>query len=127
MLSGIGNAYSNEILHVALLSPLASSQKLKDEQWQRLYHATRSNLQLWVDRLREEAVTGFRVRPRRPRRQTGGNKLSDRGLSRLLKSDAPRTIDEAIGYRYRTGSSVRSASESFPPIARNASDMPISC
>ena len=130
-LSGIGNAYSDEILHAALLSPLALTQKLKAEQWQRLYQATRTTLQLWVDRLREEAgggfprkVTAFRKemavhgkfgepcpRCEAPvqriryadnetnycaRCQTGGKLLSDRGLSRLLKGDAPRTIDELI-------------------------------
>jgi len=67
LLSGIGNAYSDEILHAAQLSPLALTKKLSDEQWQRLFGATRSTLQLWIDRLRAEAnlefpehVTAFR-------------------------------------------------------------------
>ncbi len=128
-LSGIGNAYSDEILHAAMLSPLARTRTLTDEQWERLYLATRSTLQLWIDRLREEArdefprnVTAFRKEmavhgkfgepcPRCgapvqrirladneinycARCQTGGKLLSDRSLSRLLKGDAPRTIDD---------------------------------
>jgi len=58
-LSGIGNAYSDEILHAAQLSPLALTHKLTTEQWKRLFAATRSTLQLWVDRLRDEAKDGF--------------------------------------------------------------------
>jgi len=58
-LSGIGNAYSDEILHAAQLSPLALTHKLTTEQWKRLFAATRSTLQLWVDRVRDEAKDGF--------------------------------------------------------------------
>lgn len=131
-LSGIGNAYSDEILHAALLSPLALTRKLNDEQWQRLYSATQTTLGLWVDRLRDEAGDGFPTKVTAFRKemavhgkfgkscprceapvqriryadnetnycarcQTGGKLLSDRGLSRLLKGYAPRTIDEIIG------------------------------
>lgn len=59
ILSGIGNAYSDEILHAAKLSPIAQTHKLAEEQWQRLYDATRSTLQMWIDRLRGEAATAF--------------------------------------------------------------------
>ena len=59
VLSGIGNAYSDEILHAAQLSPIALTQKLKPEEWQRLYDATRATLTLWIERLRAEAVQGF--------------------------------------------------------------------
>jgi formamidopyrimidine-DNA glycosylase len=59
ILSGIGNAYSDEILHAAQLSPIALTHKLKDEEWERLYKATRSTLELWIDRLRAEAASGF--------------------------------------------------------------------
>jgi formamidopyrimidine-DNA glycosylase len=66
-IDGIGNAYSDEILHAAQLSPLAMTQKLKDEEWVRLFEATRATLQEWIDRLGEEAgetfpekVTAFR-------------------------------------------------------------------
>jgi formamidopyrimidine-DNA glycosylase len=59
ILSGIGNAYSDEILHAAQLSPILLSQKLSPEQWQRLYSATRATLQSWIDRLRTEAEHGF--------------------------------------------------------------------
>ena len=55
LLSGIGNAYSDEILHAAQLSPLTLTQKLKPEEWERLFTATRSTLRLWIDRLRTEA------------------------------------------------------------------------
>ena len=67
ILSGIGNAYSDEILHAAQLSPIALTQKLKDDAWLRLFAATRETLELWIDRLRSEAdrrfpekVTAFR-------------------------------------------------------------------
>jgi formamidopyrimidine-DNA glycosylase len=58
-LSGIGNAYSDEILHAAQLSPIAQTHKLKPEEWQRLYTATRETLQLWIDRLDAEAKEKF--------------------------------------------------------------------
>ncbi len=59
LLSGIGNAYSDEILHAAQLSPIALTQKLKPEEWDRLYHATQLTLQLWIDRLQTEAKSQF--------------------------------------------------------------------
>lgn len=59
ILSGIGNAYSDEILHAARLSPVLLTQKMSDEQWHRLFDATRTTLQLWIDRFREEAETNF--------------------------------------------------------------------
>jgi formamidopyrimidine-DNA glycosylase len=129
LVSGIGNAYSDEILHAAQLSPLVQTQKLKESEWDRLYAATRRTLELWVERLRTEAgkgfpekVTAFRddmavhgrygqpcpvcgekvLRIRYAdnetnycaRCQTGGKVLADRGLSRLLGSDWPRTLEE---------------------------------
>lgn len=59
LLSGIGNAYSDEILHAAQLSPITLTNKLSPEEWQRLFAATRSTLQLWIDRLRAEAESSF--------------------------------------------------------------------
>lgn len=59
ILSGIGNAYSDEILHAARLSPIALTQKLKPEEWESLFAATRGTLTLWIDRLRTEAEAGF--------------------------------------------------------------------
>ncbi|MGB2602381.1 MAG: DNA-formamidopyrimidine glycosylase family protein [Candidatus Sulfotelmatobacter sp.] len=59
LLSGIGNAYSDEILHAAKLSPISLTQKLKPEEWQRLFTASRETLQLWIDHLRAEAKAGF--------------------------------------------------------------------
>jgi formamidopyrimidine-DNA glycosylase len=59
IVSGIGNAYSDEILHAAQLSPIAQTRKLTPEEWQRLYAATRETLQLWIDRLTAEAAEGF--------------------------------------------------------------------
>jgi formamidopyrimidine-DNA glycosylase len=129
LFSGIGNAYSDEILHRARLSPLAHTARLSDEEIERLYHATRSTLLDWIGRLRAEAgdafpekVTAFHGemtvhgRYRLPcpdcgapvqriryaanetnycaRCQTGGRLLADRALSRLLKQDWPRSIDE---------------------------------
>jgi formamidopyrimidine-DNA glycosylase len=58
-LSGIGNAYSDEILHAAQLSPILQTQKMIDEQWSRLYAATRETLKLWMDRLSAEAKKDF--------------------------------------------------------------------
>ena len=136
MVSGIGNAYSDEILHVAQLSPLTLTQKLRDEEWERLFAATRSTLRLWMDRLRAEAeasfpekVTAFRKEmaahgkygepcPRCgekiqriryadketnycARCQTGGKVLADRGLSRLLGADWPRTLEELEALKQR--------------------------
>jgi formamidopyrimidine-DNA glycosylase len=129
VLSGIGNAYSDEILHAARLSPIALTQKLKPDEWQRLFTATRETLQLWIDRLRcesktkfPEKVTAFREDmavhgrygkpcPRCGEKilriryadnetnycapcQTAGKVLADRGLSRLLGPDWPRTLEE---------------------------------
>jgi formamidopyrimidine-DNA glycosylase len=59
ILSGIGNAYSDEILHAAQLSPIVLTRKLLPDEWQRLYAATRDTLQWWMDRLRGEAARGF--------------------------------------------------------------------
>jgi formamidopyrimidine-DNA glycosylase len=59
ILSAIGNAYSDEILHAARLSPVLQTHKLTEEQWQRLFTATRDTLQLWIDRLNAEAAQAF--------------------------------------------------------------------
>jgi len=129
IVSGIGNAYSDEILHAAKLSPVALTHKLAPHEWERLFAATRATLQRWIERLRDEAngkfpehVTAFRQdmavhgRFGKPcpecgeavqriryadnetnycaRCQTGGTLLADRSLSRLLKADWPRTLEE---------------------------------
>lgn len=59
IISGIGNAYSDEILHAAQLSPITLTKKLKPEEWERLFAATRDTLNLWINRLRAEAENGF--------------------------------------------------------------------
>ena len=59
ILSGIGNAFSDEILHAARLSPILQTHKLTDDQWQRLFSATRETMQLWIDRLTTEAAEAF--------------------------------------------------------------------
>ena len=129
LLSGIGNAYSDEILFEAKLSPVKLTRKLTDEELRRLYHATRDTLTRWVVRLREESnnqfpekVTAFREgmavhgRYREPcprcgakiqriryatnetnycpACQTGGKLLADRALSRILRDDWPKTVEE---------------------------------
>lgn len=129
LLSGIGNAYSDEILHAAQLSPVALTQKLKDENIAILFEKTRTILSEWTEKLRlksgdsfPEKVTAFRegmavhgrfgkpcpvcetlVQRIRyvgretnycPRCQTNGKLLADRSLSRLLKADWPKTIEE---------------------------------
>jgi len=129
LFSGIGNAYSDEILHAAKLSPIAQTQKLNDDDVDQLYVSVQSVLSMWSTRLLEQAgdkfpkkVTAFRpdmsvhgrfgepcpqcgteIQRIRyvqnelnycPRCQTGGRVLADRSLSRLLKKDWPRTIEE---------------------------------
>ncbi|WP_447983990.1 Fpg/Nei family DNA glycosylase [Nitrospira sp. Nam74] len=129
LFSGIGNAYSDEILHRARLSPIALTSKLDDEDIARLFDTTRAILFQWIERLRVETgqgfpekVTAFRGgmavhgRYRQPcfvcdspiqrivysdneanycpTCQTGGKLLADRALSRLLKNDWPRSLDE---------------------------------
>jgi formamidopyrimidine-DNA glycosylase len=136
LLSGIGNAYSDEILHAAQLSPVTLTHKLTAKDWEKLFAATRETLTLWIDRLRVQAgagfpekVTAFREemaahgRYGKPcprcgekiqriryadnetnycaRCQTGGKVLADRGLSRLLGSDWPRTLDELEALKRR--------------------------
>ena len=59
ILSGIGNAYSDEILHAAQLSPVTLTHKLKPDEWEKLFASTRSTIQLWIERLRAEAENAF--------------------------------------------------------------------
>ena len=59
VLSGIGNAYSDEILHAAQLSPITLTRKLDQQEWERLFAATRDTLTVWIDRLRVDAEAGF--------------------------------------------------------------------
>ncbi len=129
LFSGIGNSYSDEILHRARLSPLTWTTRLTDEEADRLFEATCATLREWTDRLRAEAGDGFpekvtAFRPEMavhgrfkkpcpvcgtavqriryadnetnycPRCQTGGKVLADRALSRLLKGDWPKSIEE---------------------------------
>ena len=129
LFSGIGNAYSDEILHRARLSPVKLTGRLSDDEISRLHDATRATLVEWTDRLRAEAAGEFpdKVTAFRPemavhgryghpcpvcgtpvqriryadnetnycaRCQTDGKLLADRGLSRLLKQDWPKSIDE---------------------------------
>jgi formamidopyrimidine-DNA glycosylase len=136
LFSGIGNAYSDEILHRARLSPVKLTRQLDDAESERLFEAIRTTLVEWTERLRRESgarfpekVTAFREgmavhgRYRLPcpdcgspvqriayaenetnycaRCQTGGKLLADRSLSRLLKDDWPRTLEEMEELRAR--------------------------
>jgi formamidopyrimidine-DNA glycosylase len=129
LFSGIGNAYSDEILHRARMSPVKMTRTLEEGDVERLFAATREVLQEWTDRLRKDSAEGFpeKVTAFRkdmavhgkyrqpcpvcgtpvqrivhaenesnycPTCQTGGKLLADRALSRLLKQDWPRTIEE---------------------------------
>ena len=129
LFSGIGNAYSDEILHAARMSPFKQTGNMTDEEVRRLYKAVRTTLAGWTERLQRETgdsfpekVTAFREgmavhgRYRQPcpdcgapiqrivyaaneanycaNCQTGGRLLADRSLSRLLKDDWPRTLEE---------------------------------
>jgi formamidopyrimidine-DNA glycosylase len=136
LVSGIGNAYSDEILHAAQLSPVTLTHRLTDEDWQRLFESTQTILRRWVDLLRTQTGEGFpeKVTAFRPemavhgkfgqpcprcgekiqriryadnetdycaRCQTSGKLLADRGLSRLLKQDWPRSLDELEALKRR--------------------------
>ena len=129
LLSGIGNAYSDEILHRARMSPVKLTQRLTPDELETLYRATRQTLNWWIEHLRAETGDGFpeKVTAFRPEMavhgrydepcpvcqspvqrivhasnetnycatcQTGGKLLADRALSRLLKKDWPRTLEE---------------------------------
>ena len=136
IVSGIGNAYSDEILHAAKMSPITQTHKLDARAWKTLFTATRETLTLWIDRMRAEAdaafpekVTAFRKDmavhgkygepcPRCGEKiqriryadnetnycaqcQTSGRILADRSLSRLLRSDWPRTLGELEALKRR--------------------------
>jgi formamidopyrimidine-DNA glycosylase len=136
LFSGIGNAYSDEILHHAKLSPISQTQKLNDGEIERLYRSIQTVLSEWSNKLRQQTAGGFpekvtafrrdmavhgrfgepcpdckttiqRIRYVQnelnycPRCQTGGKVLADRGLSRLLKKDWPRTIEELEATRVK--------------------------
>jgi formamidopyrimidine-DNA glycosylase len=136
ILSGIGNAYSDEILHAAQLSPLMLTHKLKPDEWTRLFAATQETLRTWIDRLQAESQSGFPEKVTAFREemavhgrygkpcprckepvqriryadnetnycahcQTSGRLLADRGLSRLLGADWPRTLDELEALKQR--------------------------
>jgi formamidopyrimidine-DNA glycosylase len=136
LLSGIGNAYSDEILHAAQLSPVTLTRKLEPQEWERLFAAARHTLRLWIDRLRAEGEAGFPEKVTAFRKemavhgrygqpcprcgekiqriryadketnycarcQTGGKVLADRGLSRLLGADWPRTLEELEALKQR--------------------------
>jgi formamidopyrimidine-DNA glycosylase len=129
VVNGIGNAYSDEILFAAKLSPFKQTQHINDEEWSRLYGATRTTLTDWIERRRREVGDGFpdkvtafhpemavHGRFKQPCRecgkpvqrivyaenesnycaqcQTAGRLLADRSLSRLLKTNWPKTLDE---------------------------------
>ena len=129
LFSGIGNAYSDEILHAAKLSPLKQTRSLSDDELVRLFDATRATLRVWIDHLRKDVKDGFpekvtafhpemavHGRFKKPcpvcgapvqhivyadnecnycaKCQTGGRLLADRSLSRLLKDDWPRSLDD---------------------------------
>jgi formamidopyrimidine-DNA glycosylase len=92
MLSGIGNAYSDEILHAAQLSPVALTQKLKDEEWQKLFSATRLTLKLWIERLQTEAKAAF------PEKVTAFRK--DMAVHGRYGQPCPRCRDKILRIRY---------------------------
>jgi formamidopyrimidine-DNA glycosylase len=92
LLSGIGNAYSDEILHAAQLSPVTLTQKLTDEQWQKLFGATQQTLQLWIGRLREEAKAAF------PEKVTAFRK--DMAVHGRYGMPCPRCGDKVLRIRY---------------------------
>jgi len=92
LVSGIGNAYSDEILHAAQLSPITLTQKLKPHEWERLFTATVHTLNLWVDRLRAEAKAGF------PEKVTAFRK--DMAVHGRYGEPCPRCGDKVLRIRY---------------------------
>jgi formamidopyrimidine-DNA glycosylase len=92
VLSGIGNAYSDEILHAAQLSPIALTQKLKPEEWTRLFDATRQTLETWIAKLRAEAEEGF------PEKVTAFRK--DMAVHGRYGLPCPRCGDKVLRIRY---------------------------
>jgi formamidopyrimidine-DNA glycosylase len=92
IVSGIGNAYSDEILHAAQLSPIMLTHKLKPEEWGRLFAATRNTLQLWIDRLRAEADEGF------PEKVTAFRK--DMAVHGRFGEPCPRCGEKVQRFRY---------------------------
>jgi len=92
LLSGIGNAYSDEILHAAQLSPVMLTQKLADDEWKTLFAATRSTLQLWVDRLHAEAQSSF------PEKVTAFRE--DMAVHGRYSLPCPRCGDKVLRIRY---------------------------
>jgi formamidopyrimidine-DNA glycosylase len=92
LLSGVGNAYSDEILHAAQLSPITLTNKLKPDEWQRLFDATRQTLQLWIDRLRTEAEAAF------PEKVTAFRK--DMAAHGRYGLPCPRCGDKILRIRY---------------------------
>ena len=92
LLSGIGNAYSDEILHAAQLSPLTLTQKLQPQEWERLFAATQSTLQFWIDHLRAESQTAF------PEKVTAFRK--DMAVHGRYGEPCPRCGDKVLRIRY---------------------------
>jgi formamidopyrimidine-DNA glycosylase len=92
LISGIGNAYSDEILHAAQLSPITLTNKIKPDEWQRLFDATRQTLQLWIDRLRAEAEKAF------PEKVTAFRK--DMSVHGRFGQPCPRCGDKVLRIRY---------------------------
>ncbi|MFZ0321291.1 MAG: DNA-formamidopyrimidine glycosylase family protein [Candidatus Sulfotelmatobacter sp.] len=92
LLSGIGNAYSDEILHAAQLSPITLTQKLKPEEWERLFAATKHTLDMWIERLRAEAKSNF------PEKVTAFRK--DMAVHGRYGEPCPRCGDKVLRIRY---------------------------
>ena len=144
-----GRAYSDEILHRARLSPFRLTDKLSDDQTDRLYHAVRETLQEWTLRLRQETGNGFpekvtafrpdmavhgryrqpcpvcgtpvqRIRYAAnetnycPTCQTGGKLLADRALSRLLKKDWPRSLEQLENKKRKLSEDIAFRSKKDP-------------
>jgi len=153
LFSGIGNAYSDEILHRAQLSPMKLTAKLSDEEIARLHSAVQSTLAEWIERLRTQAGSEFptKVTAFRPEMavhgrygkpcpacgspiqrivyaenecnycatcQTEGRLLADRALSKLLKQDWPRSLDE---WELHLG--AKGAAPSFPKPGRGGREV----
>jgi formamidopyrimidine-DNA glycosylase len=92
IVSGIGNAYSDEILHAAQLSPIMLTHKLQPQEWDKLHAATRNTLELWITRLRDEARVGF------PEKVTAFRK--DMAVHGRYEEPCPRCGEKILRIRY---------------------------
>ncbi len=121
LISGVGNAYSDEILHAARLSPITLTHKLKPEEWERLFAATRSTLQVWIDRLSSEAERSF---PKASRRSALRWRSTAVSASPARAAAAPSSASATPTTKPTTAPHAKPAAKSWPTAAFLACSAP---